>query len=195
MPTPEFTVSLADFKALLKQLKLVMKSVKKGDVHLSFDGSRMNITMQGFDTSLKGQGYWPGTARVALRSLLPLAKMPPETDPVTLRFKDDRLSVQSYSMPASWQHISPQSIELPLDAKPNDILRLRFRYSDGQILSSGFMPKLEELEKEAIVKITNAARLLKQYGVTPGDIKRAYEEAMKRGIGDQAGIEHEKGGV
>ena len=181
MLTPEFTVSLADFKAVLKQFKLVMKSVKTGDVHLSFDGSRMNITMQGLDTSITGQGYWPGTARVALRLILPLAKMPPENDPVTIRFKDAKMYVGSYSMPASWQHISPQTIELPLDAKPNDILRLRFRYSEAQILSSGFMPKLEELEKEAIVKITNAARLLKQYGVTPVDIKRAYEEAMRRG--------------
>jgi hypothetical protein len=183
MVTPEFTISLADLKAVLKQLKLVMKSVKKADVLITYDGTNLNIGTQGFDTSITGQGYWPGSAHVDLGSFLPLIKVPPQDDPVTLKYKDDRFWIQSFSLPAMWQHILPVTVDLPLDAGPKDILRLRFKYSEEDIEKAGLLPRLEELEKAVSVKITAAARMLSQYGITPVDIKRVYEDVMKKGQG------------
>jgi hypothetical protein len=54
MVSPELTITLADFKSVLKKLKLVMKSIKKPDVLFSFDGIRLNISTQGMETSIPG---------------------------------------------------------------------------------------------------------------------------------------------
>lgn len=126
---PEFTVALADFKSVLKLLKVSATTVWDGELMISFDGTDLHFVMQGMKTCIKGQGHWPGTALVAAKYFIPLIKLPPEDDPVTLRVKDGKFRIGTYTISCRWQSTVPVPIDLALDAPPIEILRLRFKYS------------------------------------------------------------------
>ena len=180
MVTPEYTISLADFKSVLKLLKIPTRSAGNGEILISHDGTRLRFVMQGMETSISGQGHWPGTARVAAKYFLPLIKIPPDNDPVTLRFTEGRLKIETYSIACRWQVNCPVPIDLPIDAPAIDILRLRFQHSLEDLDGAGLLTKLGQLEKDVRIKIKRAAVLLKTYGITEEDITRLYEEALRR---------------
>lgn len=178
--TPEYTISLADFKSVLKLLKIPVRLTKDGELLISHDGTDLKFVTQGMETSITGQGHWPGTARVAAKYFLPLIKMPPDKDPVTLRFSEGRLKIETFSIACRWQAICPVPIDLPMDALAIDILRLRFQYSLDELDGAGLLTRLGQLEKDVRKKIKRAAVLLEPYGITEQDITRLYEEVLRR---------------
>jgi len=65
-------------------------------------------------------------------------------EPVTLRIKDEKLRIGTYSISCRWQTTVPVPIDLPLDAPPIEILRLRVKYSLDDVAGAGLLPKLGE---------------------------------------------------
>jgi len=133
---------------------------------ISFEGTDLHFVMQGMKTMIAGQGYWPGTARVSAKYSIPLIKLPPEEEPVTLRVKDGKLRIGTYSISCRWQTTVFVPIDLPLDAPPIETLRLRFKYPLDDLAGAGLLPKLGDLEQEARKKIKKAAGLLTSYGIS-----------------------------
>jgi hypothetical protein len=178
--TPEFTVSLADFKSALKLLKIAVMKDGDGELLITFDGTKLHFVVQGMETSISGQGHWPGTALVSAKYIIPLIKVPPDQDPVTLRFNDGKLKIQTYTLACKWQHISPIPIDVPMDARPIDILRLRFKYSLDDLAGAGLLTKIGELEKDVRKKIEKSAVLLEPYGISKDDLLRLYAAALEK---------------
>jgi hypothetical protein len=143
----------------LKLLKISATTVWDGELMISFDGTDLHFVTQGMKTRIAGQGHWPGTARVAAKYFIPLIKLPPNEEPITLRVKDGKLRIETYSISCRWQTTVPMPIDLPLDAPPIEILRLRFKYSLDDLAGAGLLPKLGELEN---------------------DIARLYDEALRK---------------
>ncbi len=178
--THEFTVSLADFKSALKILKVAITKNNDGELLITFDGSCLFFVTQGAETSISGQGYWPGTARVAAKYIIPLIKIPPENDPLTLRIIDGKLKIETYTIVCKWQDTSPVPIDVPMDARPIDILRLRFKYSLDDLTEAGLVTKIGELEKDVRKKIKKSAAMLNPYGITENDLLRLYAAALEK---------------
>ena len=178
--TPEYTISLADFRSVLKLLKIPVRAARSGDLLISHVGNSVRFVTQGMETSITGQGYWPGTARVSAKYFLPLIKIPPDRDPVTLRFVNGRLKIESFTIPCKWQSTVPVPIDLPLDAPAIDVLRLRLKHSLDDLDGAGLLTKLGEFEKDVRKKIKRAAALLTPYGITEEELARLYEKVLRR---------------
>jgi hypothetical protein len=104
----------------------------------------------------------------------------PEVEPVTLRVKDGKLRRGTFSISCRWQTTVPVPINLPLDAPPIEILRLRFKYPLDGLAGSGWLAKLGELEQDVRKKIKKAAGLLMPYGISENEIARLYDEALRK---------------
>jgi hypothetical protein len=67
-----------------------------------------------------------------------------------------------------------------MDARPIDILRLRFKYSLDDLAGAGLLTKIGELEKDVRKKIEKSAVLLEPYGISKDDLLRLYAAALEK---------------
>lgn len=54
---PGLTVSLADFKSVLKLLKISATTVWDGEFKISFNGTDLHLVIQGMNKRVVGQGH------------------------------------------------------------------------------------------------------------------------------------------
>jgi len=178
----EIKVSRSDFRSVLKKLKIANKPMKYGEAVISFDSNELCFQAQGVEVQIHAEGYWPGKARVSLFNLNPLLRLLrllPAQDPILIRYQDNKLFVQSYTMPCIWQDISPEFVEIPIDIPWTEILKLRYRYTEPQLISSGIMPKLVAAEDKLNNLIIAASKLLKPAGISEDDLHRLAEKKLR----------------
>lgn len=65
---------------------------------ISFDGTDLHFVMQGMKARIAEQGHWLVTTRVSAKYFILLIKQPLEEEPITLRVKDGKLRIGTYSI-------------------------------------------------------------------------------------------------
>ncbi|HEX9472690.1 MAG TPA: hypothetical protein VF931_00780 [Steroidobacteraceae bacterium] len=122
-------------------------------------------------------GRWPGLVRVPGVVLLLFARGEPPGDPVELEIQDADFHVRAggahLKFKAQREDISPQHLELTLDATDRDYLRLAADHSPAQILSSGLEKRVAAAETQFQAAVDQAYSTVSRFGVSRADLEAA----------------------
>lgn len=176
----ELTVEKREFDAAFRLLKKLCKSRKNEEAVLSFDGACLHIELGGMTVTPAAKGSWGGQVRVSGHFILGLAKIPPAGDPVIFRVADGRFSLGSSSVACQWQQPWLKQIELPMNPALGELLSLRFRYTQEEIVQSGLAAVVADAEAKTERKLTAALEALKEFHVIMPDLKALTEQALRR---------------
>ncbi len=182
MPTMTDAVLRVDQTSLVKELHHVAKLCKplKGEeAILSHDGACLHIELGGMTVTVAAEGDWPGQCRVLGNFIVTIAKIPPTDDPVEFRIKDGLLNIGSSSFRCAWQSAWSAQIDLPMNASLIDLLAMRHRHTNEEIMQSGLMIAVKDAEVRRDRLITKAVKHLGGMGITESDIRRMIDEKIK----------------
>ncbi len=137
---------------------------------LSFEESSLVVEFGGGAVTIPTFGGWHLQIRVTGQTLLKLATVMPDRDPIELEVVDGgvRLRIGGVAIPCHLQPLGSKIIELPVNAEYEDIIRTLKPFSREQIEKSGLLQVLAfALDRE---RISKAAALLAPFAVTERDI-------------------------
>ena len=174
------TVKKRPFLTALKSLRISSRARQKDEAIIGFTNNHLSIELQGGRVEVPAKGHWSGRARVAARSLIPIATFPPDPDPLPIRFEDDRFYIAGWSVNATWHEANEQPLEIPDDADCIEVLALRQRYSELELEAAGVLKHVRSAEQFAKTQIAQAVTLLEPVGIQKEDIDRLIEEKISR---------------
>jgi len=149
--------------------------LRDSELVLRFRDWYLLLEIPGGAVEVPATGRWPGLVRVPAIVLLLLAKGEPPGDPVELEIQDAEFHVRAGSahlkFKAQREDISPQHLEVALDATDREYLRLAVDHSPAQILSSGLEKRVNGAEKRFQVLVDQAYLHLLQYGILRDDLE------------------------
>lgn len=159
---PHIAVTLLDFKTISQHLRTAQKTFGNQEALLSFCDGQLVVATEGSKVSVPAIGEWPGTARIFLERLLPLLKArSKKEESVRLSVRNGKLYIQSYSFTCIWMEHGKPQICLSLDPSIPDLIKLRNRYSDAELINFGIKARVENAEEKAVRMIREAAQILK----------------------------------
>ncbi len=172
-------VSRSDLTAAASRLT---RSIPKGQLRsselvLRFRDGHLVLEIPGGTVEVPATGRWPGLVRVPGAVLLLLARGEPPGDPVELEIQEADFHVRAgdahLKFKAQREDISPQHLELTLDATDRDYLRLAADHSPAQILSSGLDKRVAAAETRFQASVDHAYSTLSRFGVSRADLEAA----------------------
>ena len=147
------------------------------ELELRFRDGHLILEIPGGAVEVPATGRWPGLVRVPGLVLLLFAKGEPPGDPVELESKDADFHVRAgaahMKFKAHREDISPQHLEVALDANDREYLRLAVEHSPAQILSSGLEKRVAGAEKRFQVSVDEAYATLSHFGISRADLESA----------------------
>jgi hypothetical protein len=176
---PILRVSRKELIAALNQLKIGLGR-SRGEVMLfTHKDNTLSISVQGISVQVVVEGIWRGTAKIPAKAVISIIKLLPAGDPLTLMYKDGRFHIGTWSIASEWFDISPPVIDLPLNASFLDILAVKNKYNDAELVASGLEEKIHGVEEAIRERIAKASMILEPVGITSGDITRLIEEKLR----------------
>lgn len=171
-----------DQQSLVKALHHVVKLCKPlpgEEAILSHDGSCLHIDLGGMTVTVLASGDWPGQCRVLGKFVVTIAKIPPPDDPVVIRVDNGLLSIGTSSFRCAWQSAWTAQLSLPMNASMIDLLSMRHRHTNEEIMQSGLAVAVKDAEVKRDRLITKAVKHLGAMGITDSDVRRWIEEKIK----------------
>lgn len=156
---------------------------------LSFEESGLVVEYGGGSVTVPTLGEWHLQIRVAGRTLLKLATVMPDHDPIELEVVDGgvRLRIGGVAVPCHLQPLGSKIIDLPVNAENEDILTTLGSFSREQIEKSGLLQvHAIALDRE---RISKAAALLAPFAITERDIIDLVEGRKQVAIALRSTIE------
>src|SRR5258708_26416539 len=115
--------------------------LRNSDLVLRLRDGHLVLEIPGGTVEVPATGRWPGLVRVPGVVLLLFARGEPPGDPVELEIQDADFHVRAggahLKFKAQREDISPQHLDLTLDATDRGYLRLAADHAPARILSSG----------------------------------------------------------
>jgi len=184
-PLNSIQVKRGDFIGLLKAFKRLCKPYPGEEAVLRFSDGTLLVELGGVAQECPASGSGEIHLRFAGYVLLAIAKVPPQGDPVEIRFEEGEeagLRIGTTVIKCKPQHVGVYRIELPMHATTSDMLILRLRYSDEEIAESGYeksVGKAMEKRNRAIVK---ACKPLDEFHVSHLDLAELIDKCLLREI-------------
>lgn len=72
-----------------------------------------------------------------------------------------------------------KNIELPINCTNNDLLKLRFNYSEKALLENGILGKVEQVENKLNEDLAKAHYHIKKYGILNKDLMELIQRKLK----------------
>lgn len=181
MAQAHLTVEVGEPFAMLRKV-LQRKSTRKGlEAVLSFDGENLLIDFQGGQVSANASGTWSGVARISLSMLHGIAKTH-AGQTAEFEYEGGRMRIGPISVAATWQDLTSESLELPLDATDTTLLSACLTAAPSRVIASGLSRRFEKAREVLTRNATAAQRQLAQYGITAEEIEAFVVERLKRGV-------------
>src|SRR5258708_13749887 len=172
-------VSRSDLTAAASRLtrSTPKNQLRNSDLVLRLRDGHLVLEIPGGTVEVSGTGRWPGLVRGPGVVLLLFARGEPPGDPVELEIKDADFHVRAggahLKFKAQREDISPQHLELTLDATDRDYLRLAADHSPAQILSSGLEKPVAAPATQFQAAVDQAYSTVSRFGVTRADLEAA----------------------
>jgi hypothetical protein len=168
------------FEEAFRLLRKLCKPKRGEEAVLSFDGACLQIDCAAMTVTPAAKGSWPGQVRIPSNFLLMLAKLPPAGDPIAVTVDGDRLVIGSCSVKCSIQPAWSKLIELPMSPTFTQILALGFSHSHQEIAAAGYANMFEEARQKTDQRLERAANSLKDFLVTPEELRQFAYDTLKR---------------
>lgn len=175
---PLLHVSRKELISALGQLKISVGKRRAESMLLTYQDGKLTLDVQGVSVQVAAEGTWRGTAKFPAQAVISIMKALPAGDPLTLTFKNGRFYIEQWSIAGAWLDISPPVIDLPLNASFLDILALKSKYNNAELIGSGFEEKIRGIEEAIRARIAKASVILEPVGITQGDITKLVEEKL-----------------
>jgi hypothetical protein len=182
MPSETDAILRVDLPALVESLHHVAKICKplRGEeAILSYDEACLHIDLGGMTITVPATGDWPGQCRVLGKFIVTIAKIPPTIDPVEFVVRDGLLHIGTSSFRCAWQTAWSAQLDLPVNASMIDLLALRHRHTNDEIMQSGLSVAVKDAEVKRDRLITKAVKHLGAMSVTEHDIRLMIDEKIK----------------
>jgi hypothetical protein len=176
----------------LKWFAKIRKVKAKDRACISFD--RSFVAIEALDRSFlaRATGEWPGTAQAPATLVVALAKAPPTTEDVLVRFADGKLRVGTLSLPCHWTPVSEAALEAKPAADWISALSLKYRLPRARIVAEGLAASVEDAERQLDRLIARCAKSLALH-VTEADLRELSERRLLKhaqNVSDWAGRRH-----
>ena len=180
MSDAQILISRAKFSHALSTLALALPR-KRGpmDVRIDFNGSLVRMTTAGVEISVDGNGEWSGFVIAPLHILASLRSKMPDADPLSIRFENGRLFVQSWSIPATWHDLGSQPVRIPLNPPMLDLLQLKASITEEKLVSSGLRSAVRGAEDKAQKMMLRAQDILRPLGISLKDLEEILERKLR----------------
>ena len=111
-------MSRKDFVDAIKRLKpaRMLKQYLGREIQIGLINGEAAFCVNGAQTRRVAKGEWQGFVCFNYGHAFSLTKVQPVNDPVRLEFAEDRLSIESFKMPATWVEASEWITEMNLEA-------------------------------------------------------------------------------
>lgn len=151
----------------LRTLRRVMKPTSHKELVLTLENKQLVIACVGASTAINASGRWAGSVTVSSQSLLPLGRLPSDSDPIRLEVRDGRLRIGKLSVPCKWNESKDPQIELPLNPPLPLLLSLARAYSASEIANQGgdVAKLIDSATRRANQIITDVHRSLAPFGI------------------------------
>lgn len=165
------TIKRKVFLEALRQIVKLGGRRKDGVAVIYREGGELCIEALGVGVCVPFEGSWQGGARISLRFMHALSRVPPAQDPVPISMRGGKLFIGTTGIPCEWQDILPApTVEIPINASLLDILVLRSRYREPVLINSGILANIAAAEAEVNGLLAKAARILEPVGITQADL-------------------------
>ena len=159
----------------LRTLRHAAKSSPYEEFVLSYEDNSLNIGCIGASTAIDASGRWRGRAILPSQSLLKLARLLPDDDPIRLEVREGRIRIGTFAMSCKWMESSPRQIKLPLNPPFLMLLSVGRAYSPSEIESQDVRTLVDEAEKRATEVIHSAHRELAPFGIPKEAVTKLVE--------------------
>lgn len=182
MREPGFEVPRREFVAALRQLKIGMRGRRGNAEEVTFTGCEhgVELTVPGATVTLEVTAHWPGSAYCRAAPFLALLRLPPPADPYAVTYREGRLRIGGWSVPARWQDIGPPQVELPINRNDLDVLIATARLSRTELIASGLQKESEMAWKAAEARLAKAAQYLQPLGVSQPDLHKFLQSKLRK---------------
>jgi hypothetical protein len=175
---------------LFESLKKLAKNVKgntRREARFSFVHSHLRIDLDWESAEAYAEGSWSGIAAVVGRDLVRLGRAIPKDairsfplDSIRVAVSGDHFHIGNDSLLLLWYDEKGDKIHLPLNPELSEVLALRLKHSDSEILYSGLNYILLSSEQRRDAIVAQATKLLKLFGVQQEDVHNLVKQAIKR---------------
>ncbi len=174
----------------LKHLAKTVKGNTRREARFSFVHNHLRIELDGEGAEAYAEGSWSGIAAVVGRDIVLLGKSIPKDavrnfpiDMIPVRINENRLCIANDSLPLLWYDEKGDKIHLPLNPELSEVLALRLKYTDSDIIKSDLDFILRASEQRRDLIINRALRLLRPFDVKREDLESVIKQSIKRKYG------------
>lgn len=188
MTRNELSIDLKEFVHSLKVFKIGMerKNAKKKSVTLpamlSFNDGFMSIECEDKIMVVRAKGEWHGKAQFSSTTIKALALVPPNINPVIVKYEDGKISIASMRVSCDWEQLSYTLLDRLNNPTCMDILAM-WRTQPAVDLKTHGIDKEYKLAQEKMMKLTAvAAKKLEEFEVTQQELINLIEAKIKAKI-------------
>lgn len=185
-PVKSIQVKRSDFIDLLKAFKKLCKPYPGEKAVLRFSNDTLLVNLGGMAQECTASGTGEINLRFAGHVLLALAKVPPQGDPIDMRFEDGeeaRFRIGTTIIRCTRQNTGIRRIQLPMHATTSDMLALRLKYSDEEIAESGYEKSIEKAMEKRNRAVVKAGKSLDKFYVSHKDLIELIDQCLLREMG------------
>lgn len=173
MTTNALQLTLAEFKSATKVF--TPKRSKLGPALFAFEGGFLSIESGEITAVMRATGKWHGRATIPAQALRAIATVPPNQNPLTLRYADGRLHVATVVISCEWEPLGANMMRRLADPGLLDLLAMGRTLSRAEVHGSPLGKRVQQAQQDAEKCIQKAAKALADLNVTEHELRALVE--------------------
>lgn len=188
----DFEISKKDFASALRQVLQGRKPDSADLVDMTAEREKLTLVVTGTSVEIPIEAQERGSFSIPVGVLFKVKRISTTYDDPCLRIRISegrfRLQGMSTSHPGiKLRQIARRVIDIPQDARPQDILSLPLIFSVDEIEDCGLHVRLLEAQKKMTEDVNRASELLAPYGFVRDELRamanrniKAHSETMRK---------------
>lgn len=188
----DFEISKKDFSSALRQVLQGRKPESADSVDMTAEPEKLTLVVTGTSVEVPIEAQERGSFSVPIGVLFKVKRISATYDEPRLRIRVSEGRFRLQGMSTSHPGIKPRQIarrviDIPQDARPQDILSLPLIFSVDEIEDCGLHVRLLEAQKKMTEDVNRASELLAPYGFVRDELRamanrniKAHSETMRK---------------
>lgn len=186
MDNNQLTVDIQDFKNAIKVFRPEIgrknSRVKQesSKAMLSFNDGFLIIETNGTHAVMRALGEWHGKAQFSFNTVKALVLVPPNVNPVIVRYLDGRLTLANMTVTCEWANVSKGMLDAITAPNLVDVIAMWRTQPSDELVAKGINKKIVAIQAKLEKAATSAAKKLADFDVTQQDLLDLVEAKVKK---------------
>lgn len=177
-------VDLSEFKEGLKPFR--SKKPVTGKILLAFENGFLSLESNEIKTVMRATGQWEGRAQFSGEILRALAMVPPDKNPVTISYAQNRILIEGMTIACTWQSNRDDDIDFMIDVAMNpsiiDYLAMDRVGKRVNVGKPGISQKIRSAKEKMERRVKNASTQLHDLGISEDEIRALIDTKIEARI-------------